>query len=165
MRANTKKMLFNGFILLICLFTWLILIDKVTPLLILVGLSLAVLALWFNNSILHHDFEADHIQLHPFILPRYFFHLMVQIYIAGFQTIVKIINGRINPDIIEIETDLENDFYICLLANSITLTPGTVTIDKDHNKLLILWLDCETKNNLIAGDLIKGKFEQILRKG
>jgi len=47
----------------------------------------------------------------------------------------------INPGIVEVETDLESPLGRMLLANSITLTPGTLTVDLIENKLLIHWID------------------------
>jgi multicomponent Na+:H+ antiporter subunit E len=98
-------------------------------------------------------------------LIKYGVFLIVHIYLAGFSTISKIISGKINPDIVEIETTIEDNLYICILANSITLTPGTVTIDKEGRKLKVLWIDCVTKDSKEAGEMIKGKFEKFLLKG
>ena len=160
-----KKLFFNILIVLISLITWLILKEELSVWQVILGLALGLSSLLFNNLVLHYDLSQKNQQLHPLILPGYLFHLLIQIYIAGFITIKKIIKGDINPDIVDIETDLENDMYICFLANSITLTPGTVTIDKNGNKLKVLWLDCTTRDPQKAGEIIKGKFERILRKG
>ena len=160
-----RKWLYNGLIIIVCVITWLILKERLDWQNILLGTVLAVSALLFNNLVLHHDIKGGETRVNPLLLPRYFFILMVQIYVAGFDTIKKIITGRINPDIVEIEADLDNEFYLCLLANSITLTPGTVTVEKEGNKLTVLWLDCVTRDKELAGEKIKGKFEKILRGG
>ncbi len=163
--GKLNRRLYNIFIVLICLLVWMILIEKPTYLNAAVGASLAIGAVWFNSRVLHHDRESEVFRLQPLIFPFYILYLLLQIYIAGIQTIGKIITGNIHPDIVDIETQLENDLYICFLANSITLTPGTVTIDKEGQKLKVLWLNCETKDKEKAGEMIKGKFEKILRKG
>jgi len=46
----------------------------------------------------------------------------------------------INPGIVEVETSLESQLGRMLLANSITLTPGTLTVNLIENKLLIHWI-------------------------
>ena len=99
------------------------------------------------------------------MIVKYFIYLLYQIYCSGFSTIKKIVTGKVNPGIVEITTKLENDFLISILACSITLTPGTVTLDKDGKKLKILWLDCITKDSEAAGAIIKGNFEDILKEG
>lgn len=47
----------------------------------------------------------------------------------------------INPGIVEVETTLESPLGRMLLANSITLTPGTLTVDLMDNRLLIHWIN------------------------
>jgi multicomponent Na+:H+ antiporter subunit E len=47
----------------------------------------------------------------------------------------------INPGIVEVETALESPLGRMLLANSITLTPGTLTVDLKEEKLLVHWID------------------------
>lgn len=47
----------------------------------------------------------------------------------------------INPGIVEVKTELESPLGRMLLANSITLTPGTLTVDLKEEKLLIHWID------------------------
>ena len=160
-----NKGFYNIIIIIICLFVWMILIEAPTYFNAAAGVGLAIIAVWFNSRILHHDRESEVFRLQPLVLPFYFLYLIIQIYIAGLQTIGKIITGNIHPDIVDIETHLENDLYICFLANSITLTPGTVTIDKEGQKLKVLWLNCVTKDKEKAGEMIKGKFERILREG
>lgn len=47
----------------------------------------------------------------------------------------------INPGIVEVETSLESPLGRMLLANSITLTPGTLTVDLKEDRLLIHWIN------------------------
>ena len=160
-----RKWLNDALIVVICMVTWLILNERLDWQTALLGIVLAVVAVLFNNLVLNHDLKDLEEKLNLLVMPKYFFNLIIQIYIAGFDIIIKIITGKINPDIVEIDVDLDNDLYICLLANSITLTPGTVTIDKKGNKLTVLWLDCLTRDKQAAGEIIKGSFERILRGG
>jgi len=46
----------------------------------------------------------------------------------------------ISPDLLEIETKLESRLGQMLLANSITLTPGTLAVELRHNKILVHWI-------------------------
>lgn len=62
---------------------------------------------------------------------------------ANVDVAYRVITGKINPGIVKISPNLKTDLGITLLANSITLTPGTlsVDIDEDKNDLYIHWLN------------------------
>lgn len=62
---------------------------------------------------------------------------------ANFDVAYRVITGKINPGIVKISPDLKTDLGITMLANSITLTPGTlsVDIDEDKNDLYIHWIN------------------------
>jgi len=62
---------------------------------------------------------------------------------ANIDVAYRVITGKINPGIIKISPDLKTDLGITMLANSITLTPGTlsVDIDEDKNDLYIHWIN------------------------
>ena len=62
---------------------------------------------------------------------------------ANFDVAYRVITGKINPGIVKISPDLKTDLGITMLANSITLTPGTLTvdIDEDKNDLYIHWIN------------------------
>ena len=65
------------------------------------------------------------------------------------------------------EADLKSDNGLSLLANSITLTPGTITLDvyeeDEKDYLYIHWINVETEDEEKAGVIIKGKFEKWIR--
>lgn len=54
------------------------------------------------------------------------------------------LTGRINPGIVRVRTDLKTDLGRALLGNSITLTPGTLTL-KAGKDLYIHWLGFNQK--------------------
>ena len=62
---------------------------------------------------------------------------------ANVDVAYRVITGKINPGIVKISPDLKTDLGITMLANSITLTPGTlsVDIDEDKNDLYIHWIN------------------------
>lgn len=69
----------------------------------------------------------------------------------------------INPGIVLIKTGLQSDIGKLTLANSITLTPGTLTMDVDNNNLLIHWINVKSEDPEEATELIAGRFEPYLR--
>ena len=62
---------------------------------------------------------------------------------ANIDVAYRVITGKINPGIVKISPNLKSDAAITLLANSITLTPGTlsVDIDENNNDLYIHWIN------------------------
>lgn len=69
-----------------------------------------------------------------------FFYAMAK---ANIDVAIRVITGNIKPGIIKISPGLKGDNEITLLANSITLTPGTLTVDIDekNNDLYIHWIN------------------------
>jgi len=51
---------------------------------------------------------------------------------ANLDVAYRVITGKIRPGIIRVSSDLKTDLGIFMLANSITLTPGTITVDIDE---------------------------------
>ena len=47
----------------------------------------------------------------------------------------------INPSLVQVPTSLQSDLGKMLLANSITLTPGTLTVRVQDEYLLVHWID------------------------
>ena len=70
----------------------------------------------------------------------YFFYEMAK---ANFDVAYRVITGKINPGIVKITPKLKTDLGATMLANSITLTPGTLTVDIDENTndLYIHWIN------------------------
>ncbi|HIH27646.1 MAG TPA: cation:proton antiporter [Methanoregulaceae archaeon] len=52
---------------------------------------------------------------------------------ANLDVAYRVITGRIRPGIIRVSSGLQTDLGIFMLANSITLTPGTITVDIDES--------------------------------
>ncbi len=100
--------------------------------------------------------------LKPLSFFRYIGILLKNIYKSGFGAIINIITEKVNVGIIEIETCLKNPINRAILANSITMTPGTVTIELEDNRITVLWLENKPVSKKEAGEIIKGDLENIL---
>lgn len=73
-------------------------------------------------------------------------------------------NLPIKPGIIKIHSNLNKDTSLTMLANSITLTPGTLTVDIDEQKkdLYIHWIDVKSTEIKENTQLIGSRFEPLL---
>ncbi len=84
---------------------------------------------------------------------------------ANFDVAYRVIHPRmpIKPGIVLINTDLASDTGKLALANSITLTPGTLTMDVEGKNLLIHWINVRSTDTAQATKLIGERFEKFLR--
>ena len=91
--------------------------------------------------------------------------LFVEVIKANFDVAYRIIHPKlpIKPGIVVIKTELKQDFAKMMLANSITLTPGTFTLDIIGDRLLIHWIYVRTEDTERATELIGNKFEKYLK--
>ena len=66
---------------------------------------------------------------------------------ANVDVAYRVITGKINPGIVRISPKLKTDLGITMLANSITLTPGTLSVDIDEetNDLYVHWIAVKEK--------------------
>ena len=64
---------------------------------------------------------------------------------ANIDVAYRVITGRINPSIVKIDPNLKTDMSLTILANSITLTPGTLSVDVDPktNELYVHWINID----------------------
>ena len=100
--------------------------------------------------------------MHLFIYLPVFFWEMIK---ANFDVAYRVIHPRmpIRPGIVAIKTELKSDIGKLFLANSITLTPGTLTLDVQGEYLFIHWINVKDEDVAKASELISGRFEKYLR--
>ena len=70
----------------------------------------------------------------------------------------------IKPGIVKIKTTLTTDIAKVFLANSITLTPGTMTCEIDGDFLYIHWIWVQSTEIEEASKVIAKGFEKFLRR-
>ncbi len=126
----------------------------------------------FLVAILFHEIlPKEH---HVFISPVRVFWFLVYVPVffyyvirANFDVVYRALHPAmpIRPGIVKIKTDLKTDSAITALANSITLTPGTLTVDlTDDGYLYVHWINVKTDDVEQATQLISQRFEWFLRK-
>jgi len=84
---------------------------------------------------------------------------------ANFDVAFRVLSPSlpINPGFVKIKTNLKKDSSKLALANSITLTPGTLTLDVKEDTLFIHWISVKTLDEEEKKKKIGGKFEKILK--
>ncbi len=142
---------------------WLLLVGNLAMAEVQTGVLVALLvsALTVKNSQL-----LDNLKLTPMAFWSFLLYLIVflkALVIANFDMARRVLSRRIplQPNLVEITTSIQSDLGKLILANSITLTPGTMSVDVRRNRLLVHWIDCpetlsaEQMTQQIAGDFEK----------
>jgi len=87
---------------------------------------------------------------------------------ANLDVAYRVIHPKlpIKPGIVKVKTKLRSEAALTYLANSITLTPGTFTIDVDQENgyLYIHWIWVKSDDIEEATEIIVRRFEKILEK-
>lgn len=141
---------------------WLLLANSIAPGQILLGLLLG----WVI-PVLTIRFWPEAVTIHkPFTLLRYVGVLLFDIVMANF-TVARLVLGnpsRLKPVFVKLPLDLTSDLAISLLANSITLTPGTVSaqLSADRQYLLVHALNEIDPDALVV--TIKQRYEHPLKE-
>lgn len=117
---------------------WAALSGETAPLFIALGAVSVVFVLWFvaRLGIIGRDASPYHRIIQLFI---YLVLLLVEIVKANIVVLGKILSPTraIDPDLVRVKAVGKSDLGRTLFANSITLTPGTVTVDVEDNKFVV----------------------------
>ena len=87
--------------------------------------------------------------------------LLKEINKANYIVIKKVASARyeIEPAVVRFRVDLKSSFARILLANSITLTPGTITVSLEGDEYVVHCLDKE-----LAGEIDRSVFVTLLKR-
>lgn len=147
-------------VILLYLVFWIVLSEGFTVESGIIGLMI-VLTIYRFNRINGKRKQGKLKVLHFKYAIEYAMYLIKEIFKSNFQ-VAKIVLSpkmKISPTIVEVKTKVKPNVLKTILANSITLTPGTLTLFLNENKLIIHCLQKENEK-----DLINSGFENILLK-
>ena len=118
---------------------WLLMSGVYQPLIIGFGIVSALLCVWIVHRLSLVDEGSIWHILHPFPAIRYLFWLTVEIGKADWA-VSKFILATSMPDqqrLIRVPATQKSDLGKVLFANSITITPGTVTVETEGEHLIV----------------------------
>ncbi|MEM1578231.1 MAG: Na+/H+ antiporter subunit E [Archaeoglobaceae archaeon] len=98
---------------------------------------------------------------------QYTIWLFYQIFLAAIDVSLRVLGIRdVDPRIIEFTTPLRSENSITTLANSITLTPGTITIDTDESgRFLVHAIASEPASSLAEDRIMIEKVAHVFMEG
>ena len=143
---------------------WVIFNGRITFEIIIAGVILSLMLDVFVKKILRIRFTGASffriVNLMPQILV-YILVLLIEIIRANFAIIKLVLAPEIEvePCIVKFNTSLKTEAARIALANSITLTPGTITVSLEGNELLVHAL-----NRDIAHGIEGSIFEKLLTR-
>jgi len=125
-------------------FVWVIFNGRLTVEIALFGLVISAVMYLFICKFLDYSWKIDMFALrNAGLFVRYFATLIAEIVKANFSVIGMIMSSRydIEPAIVSFEMNFKTDSARVMFANSITLTPGTITIAAEGNRYTVHCLD------------------------
>jgi multicomponent Na+:H+ antiporter subunit E len=133
---------------------WWSLSGQTAPLLLTFGVLSVLATLWVARRMGTVDHESHPVHM-SWRLMRYWGHLAREIVVSNIDVARAIVfpNMRIAPHFLRVRTAQPTDLGKVVLANSITLTPGTVTVDLQGDELLVHALTEASGQAVVEGQL------------
>jgi multicomponent Na+:H+ antiporter subunit E len=145
---------------------WLLLTFSITIPNLVVGSVISIItSLFFTRYFICHIGKLLEPQRYFWLLV-YFFVFLWACLKANIDVAYRVLHPAmpIKPGIVKVRTELKSEFARVLLANSITMTPGTISVDIIGNDLYIHWIYVHSDDPEIYTSLILGKFEKYLKR-
>jgi len=133
---------------------------------LIVGLIVSIVIAYYTYENYSHKGAMI---IHPmklFLSVKYLVVFLRALVLSNLDVARRVISPKlpINPGIVKFKTRLKSDYAKMVLANSITLTPGTLTVDMVDDTFYIHWIDVKTTDTIEAQKEIAKEFEDILIK-
>ncbi|WP_210397865.1 Na+/H+ antiporter subunit E [Motiliproteus sediminis] len=141
---------------------WLLLNNSMAPGQILLGVVLAWLV-----SLLVAPLQEGPIRVRRFRLAgKYLLRLLKDIVVANFDVAARILRSRrhLKPGFVAVPLDIRGDLPVSLLANTVSLTPGTVSAELSSDRCWLYVHALHLEDDTVLIKVIKERYEQPLRE-
>ena len=148
--------------LLLFFLAWVVFNGRLTLEIALFGIAVAGAVFAFICRFMDYSLKQE-LRFYK-LLPRfvqYLYFLIREIILANFAVTRLILTRKetLEPVLVHVHTDLKSETARVILANSITLTPGTITVSLTDDRLLVHCLD-----KSLSGGMEDSVFVRLLRK-
>lgn len=129
---------------ILLLLFWIILNGKITTEILIFGVVLAAAIFWFMCKFLDYSPKYEmFVAKNFFWIITYFVVLVIEMFKSAIAVYKRVYSKKIEiqPQMVFFDVDIKSEFLRFVLANSITLTPGTITVDVDDNHFCVHALD------------------------
>jgi multicomponent Na+:H+ antiporter subunit E len=124
------------FALALLTLVWSVLREDFTLPTVFTGLAIGGACIWFCHKFIPLP-KTSGIRYSRLVI--YYFYLIFQVYLAGIGVIRLLITGA-GVDIVRVNTRIGNVLLRTILVNSITLIPGSVSLELEGDLITVLWL-------------------------
>lgn len=134
---------------------WLINSGHYTPLLLGLGALSVLLILYVIKRMERVDGESEPSIVMSVYLPYYLFWLVIEIVKSNIDVVMRVWKGEeaISPTVFKVKASQKSDVCRVLYANSITMTPGTITLDIDGDTFEVHALSGDGKAGVMTGEM------------
>ena len=143
---------------IIFFFVWIVFNGKITTEIVIFGLAIATLVFAFTCKFMDYSI-AKELQLYKKtgLLCSYIILLVVEIVKANLSVVHMILNQKeeMEPVIVKFRTKLRTENARVILANSITLTPGTITVSLEGDEFIVHCLDVSLAEGMEDSAFVK----------
>ena len=126
--------------------------------------SIVIAALTHTVFIAEHEASLRSFMPRPLRAFLFMGYLIWSMYASSVTVLLAVIRGEATPRVVHFRTRLKSDLARMVIANSITFTPGTISLDLNDDHLTVHLFLATSLHSRVAGDLVKGRFEDHLRK-
>jgi len=156
-------MFFSTFVF--CFLVWILLAGVSPPELILgaaISIVLALLIAKFTDISIGWKTPVQIVLFIVLYIPVFLYELVK----SNIDVLFRVLNPKlpINPGFVKVKSEVKGNLGKLILANSITLTPGTISVDADDEGIFVHWIDVKGSSDEEYSEKIAGKFERLLRK-
>ncbi len=155
---KAKMILIDLIILAVYTAVYVALTEKLTLGNVLVGIAISFLALIFTHKVMLQGSYSGCFTMNAHYI-TYVFYLFFIILKSAIISLAYVFTKDIGINLIEFKTRLKDENLKCMLANAITLTPGTVTADIKGDTLEVMKLCKLCKLDQVSGFV---KIEKML---
>jgi multicomponent Na+:H+ antiporter subunit E len=140
-------------LLLVLAVSWVLWSGLYKPLVLGLGAFSCVLSVYMAHRMGFFRHQASLLTLLP-RLPAYWWWLLREIVASSIEVALLILKPSlpISPTVVELYAETQSEVGLVILGNSITLSPGTVTMDVHEGKLLVHCLTSESARALQDGE-------------
>jgi len=135
--------------------TWLLLSGHYDPFHLSLGLLCCSLVAFLSHDILFENIMDKNRVIIMIRFLRYLPWLIYQIILASLHVAYLVLSPKmpIDPRVIQFKTKLKSDVSKVTLANSITLTPGTITMDIVDGEFYVHAIDEKSASGLLTSGM------------
>jgi multicomponent Na+:H+ antiporter subunit E len=127
------------------------------------GLIASLAMTLFTSSVVYDQSGLRFKNISLWLLFRYLFVLIIEIFKASWSYILTIFHQRYEVIVFDLVLSFRDPLKVALVANSITLTPGTVSVDVNDQTITVMaFVDKGTTQAQVEAP-IRQRFEALLK--